>query len=215
MDAVASNLANLQVNGYKRRATASQSFDVMLAGRLERAVKTETSIDFSQGTLQSSDNPYDLALSGPGFFAVETKQGERYTRNGQFHIDDQGTLLSLTGHPVAWQGARGTIDPQGPEIRVDPEGFAWQGAEKIGQIKVTNFAKPERLIVEGDGLFRSAVGAKTAPPQGDVLQHRIENANVSAVDEMVEMISLQRGFDFATRLMSAIDGTYRRLTAQR
>lgn len=215
IDAVAANLANLGVNGFKRRATATQSFDALLHGRTERQVGTKSSIDFSQGALRATGNLYDVALSGPGFFAVETPAGERYTRNGQFHIDGEGLLLSLEGFPVAWQGARGTIDVEGPEVQIDQEGAVWQGENKVGNLELANFADPSRLAPEGSGYFRAPAGVRRAAREGDVIHKSLESSNASAVDQMVELIVLQRRFESSARLMATIEQSYKRLTAQR
>lgn len=215
LDAVASNLANLGVNGYKRRAAATQSFDTMLRGKLERQVGTRTSVDFAQGTLRNTENAYDLALSGRGFFAVETPRGEAYTRNGQFHIDGEGRLQSVEGYSVAWDGGRATVDTEGPEIIVDQEGAVWQGTDKLGNLKLVNFADPSQLEVQGSGYFTAPGGARRAAREGDVVQKSLETANVSAIDEMVELIALQRNYESSARLMSNIEQTYKRLTAQR
>lgn len=215
LDTLAGNLANLSVTGYKRQGTATQSFDVVMRGSLERKISSQTTLDFSQGALVPSGNTYDLAFSGPGFFAIETPEGERYTRNGRFRVDEAGTLLTLDGQPVAWEGARGKIDIEGAEAKVDGEGIVWQGATRVGQLKLVDFADLTRLVTDGSSTFRTVGNAKPIARRGEVVQNTLESSNVSAIDEMVAMVALQRGYESSTRLLSAIDSTYRRLTSPR
>jgi flagellar basal body rod protein FlgG len=213
MEAITSNLANLGVHGFKRRSMAANGFDAVLRGQVQRQLGTRTIVDHSQGTLVQGDGPYDLALSGAGFFAVETPQGEAYTRNGQFRVDDSGVLQTLEGYPVAWRGPRGTLDPTGPEVLIDPEGNVLQGGEAIGQLRIAGFERADALTQDRRGFYRATGAAREAPHQAVVRQGMLEAANVNAVDEMVAMISAQRAFESATRLMQMIDQTYRRLNS--
>lgn len=213
LESIVSNLANLNVNGFKRRGSSTESFDAVLRGVSRRQVTTRTSVDFQQGTLRPTGNAYDLALAGQGFFVVETPEGEALTRDGQFRIDDKGVLQTHAGHAVAWKGARGQIDPLGEPVRFDSGAVVWQGPTKIGQLELVNFEDHEALRAGGNGLFRARDGQATAAYTAKLRQGFLERANVNAVDEMVGMISAQRSFESAARLMSMIDQTYRRLTS--
>lgn len=212
LESIVSNLANLNVNGFKRHGSSTESFDAVLRGVSRRQVTTRTSIDFQQGTLRPTGNDYDLALAGQGFFSIETPEGEKYTRDGQFRVDEQGVLQTHSGSPVAWAGARGTIDPLGESVRFDKGGVVWQGSANVGRIKLTNFENTEGLTHAGTGLFHRPDSLNIATHTAEVRQGYLERANVNAVDEMVGMISAQRSFESASRLLSMIDQTYRRLT---
>lgn len=212
LDAVASNLANVSATGFKRRGTAMATFDAVLRGETQRQTGVRETVDQSQGTLQLTGNSYDLALSGPGYFAVEGQRGEMYTRDGRFHTDSKGVLQTADGFPLAWEGARGTIDPTGQDVLIDPEGQVKQGDQPIGRLRVVDFADPSRLSSAGGGYYRAPRGLKEATAKAQVMQGQIEQANVSSVDEMVELIAVQRSYESATRLLSMIDQSYRRLT---
>ncbi len=214
LEAIALNLANLSVAGFKRRGTATEGFDTALRQKLERHVRTRYAVDFSQGTLAATGEPYHLALSGPGFFAVETASGEAYTRNGRFHVDEAGVLQTSEGLPVAWEGARGTIDPQGPEVLIDPEGQVWQAESQLGRLRLVDFASRAELVPDGHGYLHASARLAEVPHQAEVRQKNLEQANVSAVDEMIALIATQRSFESATRLMSMIERGYQRLTAR-
>jgi len=214
LDSIATNLANVSVNGYKRRATATESFEKTLKGRVERHVRTHTSIDYSQGPLEQTGDPFDLALAGSGFFALETQHGEAYTRGGRFHIDAAGTLQTQDGFPVAWEGARGTIDPQGEDVRVDPDGQVWQGPAQVGRLRLVDFADPAKLQPDRSGYLHAPVDAAQQAREGEVREGQLVRSNVSAMDEMVALIETQRSYESAARVMSSIEQGYRRLTAR-
>ena len=214
LESIATNLANVSVNGYKRRSTSAQGFDAVLKGRLERHVRTRTRTDFSQGVVEATGEPFDLALDGAGFFAVETPRGEAYTRGGRFHIDSNGLLQTQDGLPVAWEGARGQVDPLGEQVRVDPEGQVWQGEAQVGRLRLVGFAEPARLRPDRNGYLHAPGGLQEVAHEAEVRQGALERSNVSAVDEMVALIATQRSYESAARLMSAIEQGYRRLTAR-
>lgn len=214
LDVIAGNLANLSVNGYKRRSTATGSFEAELAGRVERHLTTRTTVDWSQGSLESSGNAFDLALHGKGFLAVETPSGEAATRGGSMRLDPDGVLMTREGFPLAWQGGRGRIDPLGEEARIDAEGIVWQGNEQVGQLKLVNYEAPERLRRDSQGYLHAAPTLKEAAHEVEVRQGYVERSNASAVDEMIALVSTQRSYESAARLMSAIEQGYRRLTAR-
>ena len=213
LDAVTSNLANVSASGFKRRGTAMASFDAVLRGEKQRQIGVRETIDHSQGTLQTTGNPLDLALVGNGFFAVEGPQGEMYTRDGRFHTDANGVLQTADGYALAWDGARGSIDPAGKDVLVDAEGQVVQGDQKLGRLRLAAFTDRTQLQSDGHGFFHAPRGLRPATSNAEVRQGAIEQANVSAVDEMVELIAVQRSFESATRLLSMIDQSYRRLTA--
>ena len=214
LDVIATNLANVSVNGYKRRGTSTASFEATLRGQTERHLSTRTNVDWSQGVIEATGNTFDLALFGQGFMAVETPQGEAYSRGGRLRIDADGLLQTDEGYPVAWDGARGTIDPLKEEARVDAEGTVWQGTDRLGQLKLVNFSDPQRLRPDSQGYLHAPASLDESAHEVEVRQGYIERSNASAVDEMIALIATQRNYESATRLMSAIDQGYRRLTAR-
>ena len=215
LDAIAGNLANLEVHGFKRSGSATSAFDAELHGRRERHLATRAVRDFGQGALETTGNPLDLALTGAGFFAIETPAGEAYTRSGRFHMDERGTLVTMDGHPVAWEGGRGALDPLGVDPVVAPDGNVHQGELTVGRLRIVSFERPERLGVDAGGHFTGKPGLAPAPAEAQVHQGALERSNVSAVDEMVALIRVQRGFESAARMLSMIEQSYRRLNQGR
>lgn len=215
LEAIAANLANLDTTAYKRTSTASAVFEVPRGTGSRRELATTGTIDFTQGVLERTGNPLDLALDGPGFFAVETRGGEAYTRDGAFRVDEAGVLLDQDGEPVVWEGARGTLAPVGEAVTVDGSGVVRQGASEVGKLKLVDFADPSRLTRDARGRWRPVPGLEPAPSTATVHQGALERSNASSVDELVSLIRVQRGFESATSLVRSIDQSYRRLNQQR
>ena len=179
LESISANLANLQTTGFKRQGTATESFDKVLRGRMNRQVQTRRTTDFTQGEFEPTGRHTDLALRGEGFFAVETPTGEAYTRNGRLMLDEAGVLQTFEGYPLAWEEGAAEIDPRGAELSVDAEGRVRQGEQTIGLLAIKNFANPAALSTDGIGYLRFEQGSTVeAPANAEVFQGVVERANV-------------------------------------
>jgi flagellar basal-body rod protein FlgF len=212
MEAVAHNLANVDTTAYKRQGTAAHSFKVPTAEGAKKGLRTEITVDWSQGNLDRTGNPYDMALFGEGFFAVDAPTGEVYTREGSFQIDAEGVLLTPDGHPVAWEEKYGVIDPAGPPVVVSIDGMMAQGQREVGRIRVVDFANRSQLVQNAEGYYEAPPGARRRAHEAEVHQGALERSNSVGLEEVVAMITIQRSFEAATNVMSMIDDTYQRLT---
>lgn len=206
MDRLANNLANVQTTAYKR-----QTSFVHALGR-SGEFRVGHQVDFSQGELERDGNPLHLALDGEGFFAVEGPNGEVYTRNGAFLLDDSGALLTQSGLPVAWEELRGAIDPTGEELRVGSDGTVSQGGRTVGRLRVVNFADLQRLQQDSTGYFRAPLDLAESTHTAAVHQGALEGSNVAPIQEMIAMITVQRSFGGASNVLGMIADTYRRLS---
>jgi len=212
LESITSNLANLNSVGHKRGLTSTQSFERVLGDTVDRGLRTQAHVDFGQGQLMYGKGATDLALSGSGFFVVETDEGEAYTRNGRFHFDANGVLQTIDGQAVAWDGPSAVIDPTGPPVVVAPTGTVTQGDQVIGDLLLKDFQEPQRLQPDRKGNFHATRNMEEIPPQAVVIQGALEGSNANAVDELIRLVVVQRRFEGATRMMSMIDQTYSRLT---
>jgi flagellar basal body rod protein FlgG len=215
LESIAANLANLSVNGFKRSNVSTRSFQSVLNGEMRTSVTSKRSTDFSQGELRTTGEPLDVALHGPGFFAVESPTGEVYTRDGRFFLDDKGVLQTMEGLPVAWEGSRGTLDPVGAPATIDEEGNVRQGEQAVGRLRVVDFDRTDLLTTDRRGFFRAPPTLQPSASTATVRHGQLEQSNANAIDELVALIAVQRQFESGTRLMSTIDQTYRRLTSPR
>jgi flagellar basal-body rod protein FlgG len=197
LDSVANNLANVNTDGYKREQAVFKANPEMLLrrtnddgvylnpfgsadampviGRLGTGVElNELYVDFSQGAFKETENDYDLALSGKGFFSVATPYGERYTRNGSFQRGKEGFLETKEGYPVL--GINGPIRVQENNFKIDKEGNVWINAEfaddpetmvsrvdnewgevvLLDTLKLVDFERPRYLQKQGSSLYRAS-----------------------------------------------------------
>jgi|YelNatPaOPRAMG01_1025707.scaffolds.fasta_scaffold00115_46 flagellar basal-body rod protein FlgG len=214
LEIVANNLANVSTAGYKRdRVSFRQTLDAQLAVAAERGevpALQAVVIDFSQGPLEKTDRPLDLAIEGEGFFVVQTPNGERYTRAGSFRLDADGTLVTPDGHPVL--GERGPITLQQAEVEVRPDGEIWQKSVPVARLRLVSFPDLGVLVKEGHGLFRpSSTDVRPVPAaSARVKQGYLEGSNVNPLEEMVEMMVLLRNFEAEQKAVQAQDETLSR-----
>ena len=211
LDTIAANLANLSAHGYKRQASVTRAFTLGTGDRRHDEIATQHSTDFTQGELERTGNPLDVALEGSGFFAIDTKTGRAYTRDGTFHLDQQGTLLTADGQQVAWEGSSGRIRPTGEAIAIDASGAVRQGDASIGRLHVVDFDDPARLQEDARGNWRAPRGLEEKPSTAAVRQGAVERANVNSMDELIGMVVAQRRFENSATVLRSIDQTYKRL----
>ncbi len=209
--AITSNLANAQATAYKRVATVQHGEPALGLNDGHVAVKTQLAVDWSQGRLERTGVPTDLALRGDGFFTVEGPEGELFTRDGRFEVTEAGVLVTSDGLPVAWDGARGTLDPIGEPIRVDLDGTVTQGNQQRGTLKVVDFPAREKLEVGRHGYYVASPALRQVPATAEVHQGALESANVSTVEELVRLIETQRAFEAGANVVKLIDQSYQRL----
>ena len=210
MDALANNLANASTAGFKAERMLQKA---ERAGDLPpppTAVSTplargSVETDFSQGSINHSGNPLDIALSGDGFLVVKTDQGERLTRSGNLAIDREGYLAAADGSRI--QGTSGDIRiPEGPVV-IGTDGSIRAGEQKVGDLRLVTVPEPTQLIRENGTRFAPGSQALTdvAPGSVQVLQGAVEGANVTPVEGLVALIETVRGFETYMRAVERLD----------
>lgn len=237
MDVLTNNLANSATNGFKKEGTTSQSFADTLAikikdtsdynlpknlGGISLGVKIgENYTDYSQGSFRVTDNVYDMALDGDGFFAVAftNKDGEtsvKYTRDGAFTVNREGYLVTKDGDFVLNQAAANASNlSQAGYIKVDPNtaltiderGYLYQNDNQIGQIGVVDFSDYDYLQKYGENMCELAEGGQLQQSNAKVVQGSLEMSNVNVVSEMVEMITISRAYESNQKIIQTIDST--------
>lgn len=216
-EVVAENLANLQMPGYRRRLLSQADFDSVYQpmrqspgsapnSTLRGASVALAEIDFRQGNIEGTQRKLDVALNGEGFFTVQGPEGPLYTRNGAFHLDPQGVLVSMDGLPVL--GTGGPIQvPAGfteAQIEITSDGSIFAGNQSVGQLALTQFADNRALKAVGASLFSAGADAVPTATAAEVLQGRLEMSNTSSVDELIAMIAISRHRDAAQRALNTI-----------
>lgn len=231
MDVITNNLANVGTNGFKRsRAVfedllyqtirqpgAQSSQQTQLPSGLQlgtgvRSVAAERL--FTQGNLQQTGNSKDVAIQGVGFFQVLTPEGTvAYTRDGSFQTDNQGQLVTSSGYLVQ-PAIAVPADAQGFTVGRDGVISVTQGTSttstQIGQLQLASFINPAGLEAKGENLYAETgasgtpvVNAPGSNGLGFLQQNYVETSNVNVVEEMVNMIQVQRAYDINSKAVTA------------
>ncbi len=211
IDITSNNLANLSTHGFKRKQASQQLFKVLTDHGETRAVGTNGLTDFSQGPVDRTGYPLHLTLRGAGFFAVESPEGEVYTRNGQFEIGSDGEFVTQEGLPLAWEERLAAFDGNGPDPVIEAGGQVHQGELRLGQLRFVDFEDYGQLEEVSQGYFVASKDAKFTNSAADVAQGELELSNATGIDEMVELIANQRAYELAARAVQQIDESYQRL----
>ncbi|WP_003544044.1 flagellar basal-body rod protein FlgF [Desulfotomaculum nigrificans] len=222
---IANNLANLATPGYKKTNVVVDKFAATLqlaveangpkgkrepigAGNLGNMV-ARVSTDFSPGALTETGSPTDLALDGNGFFAVEGPNGEQlYTRDGSFHLDAEGNLLTSDGYKVLGEGGPITIgDAKHVTVKENGTIVVGQGEEmtEVDKLQLVEFADPSRLQKAEGNYFADPQGTGQPAATTRVSQGWLEKANVDPVQEMINIIPATRIYESSQRLVQISD----------
>lgn len=200
LEIVANNLANASTTGFK----AQVEFHEVMEGMQGRSIPQSHDqwTDMSQGTLIPTGKPTDLAISGTGFFVVDTKSGPLLTRNGTFRQLPGGELVTVEGHKL--RNATGgplTLRPGAP-FTVRGDGSVMQDGVEAGRVEISEVADVTKLEKVGNQLFEPKRAGALRPATGQVVQGSLEGSNVSVVDTSVRMISVMRQFESLQKALS-------------
>ncbi len=207
---IASNLANINSNGFRRAVLALEERNSPDNAQLVGTQVAAKGIDFSEGPKQRTGRPLDVALAGDGFLSVQTPEGVRYTRAGSFHRDaDSGQLVNGDGFPVLGGGGPITIDAQfsDNELTIDPSGTLSARGQVLGSLGVTAFADNQQLIPHGQVYFEAPDNLEQVAPGVQVMQGHLEMSNGQPVTELIALIMTSRMFEAAERTIRSIAET--------
>ena len=240
IDNIAHNLANANTTGFKTRRAQFQDLlyqSVLQPGAasgqqtvvptgLQLGLGTRASsneIVFTQGNFSQTDNPLDLVIQGRGFFQVRLPSGElAYTRSGSFHLDRDGNVVTAEGNPLEPQI---TIPAEAQQITIAQDGTVsytlpnQTAAQQAGQIQLANFPNPAGLNNLGGNLLSptDASGDPTVGVPGGqeglgtIMQGYLEQSNVSVVEEFINLIVAQRGYEANSKVVQAADQMYQQV----
>lgn len=234
VEVISNNIANMNTTGYKRQraefqdllyqtvervgSTSSDSGTIVPAGvQIGLGVKAAAVYNISeQGSLQSTDNPLDVAISGGGYFQVTLPSGDTaYTRAGSFQLSPTGEIVTVDGYTVApaitvpINAISVTINKSG-QVLVQLPNVVTQSI--VGQFQLANFANPAGLDPQGDNLFLETAAsgsATTATPGtsglGTIEQGFVEQSNVNTVTEITNLITAQRAYEMNSKVIQTSD----------
>ncbi len=229
LNTIANNMSNTNTRGYKKDDVVSQSFrDELLyrmggqagtsprrIGPLNHGVYADRVITYFQdGPLQQTNLATDVALQGNGFFTILRDGQEYYTRDGTFKVNNEGILVTMEGHQVV--GQYGPIEVGQADFEIDSQGNVWQWGNFINRLQLVNFEDPTLLEKIGDNLFaNNNPGANPIIDfEGQVLQGYAEGSNVELVEEMTDLIVVQRSYEANQRILQMMDSTLEKAVNQ-
>lgn len=226
LDLIANNLANVNTAGFKRdigqfkfaepqdpnigEPSPTASIPELAAEAFWTEFRSVT--DFSGGKFKQTGNTLDVAISGNGFFSVQTDEGIRYTRSGDFTLNADGVLSTKDGFAVMGTGGEIRIpltiaNGESNGVAIDSEGGITVGSTKVGQLQVVDFDDRAQLLKVGNTLFASPEAGAAAIEAEDfsINQGFIELSNVDSVKMMTEMIEVLRGYEAYQKIIQSID----------
>ena len=211
LDTIADNVANASTIGF--RATGVKFQDVV-SGTGPKSVSFASSgktyLSGAHGALTETGNPFDFAVQGDAWFAIDTPAGTVMTRDGRFSMNENGELMSIEGHPVLdGGGAPIQLDPRNGPPKAGADGSLRQNGQLVGALGLYNFEPGENFVRYGNS---GIVPARTPEPVTDrsdigVAQGFVEESNVNPVLEMTRLIQVQRAFENTAALMRQTDSS--------
>ena len=221
LDLAANNLANTSTTAFRSEqptfhaALASHGLrtaDSRSAAMNQFSVVGGTRLDLSQGNLESTGNPLDIAIEGSGFLTVKTGAGTEFTRNGNFHLSPDRSLLTEEGDAVL--GENGPVQLLDGEVSISADGTISVGGAVVTKLKIVEFA-PGTPITHSGGSYYSAPLAAAAPATKSAVRHgMLEASNVNSVQAAVGLIALQRNAEMLNRTMTLFHNEFDRLAAE-
>ncbi|MHC4454951.1 MAG: flagellar basal-body rod protein FlgF [Planctomycetota bacterium] len=212
-EVIAKNLANANTVGYKKdiisfKQVLTQTDDIETS-----TVQTNFGIDHPKGNLTFTGNSLDITVDGDGFFTLETDNGIRYTRNGQFQLSNTGEIVTATGAKLLGQSGPIQIPPGGIEILVDSKGNVRVDGNNIGTLMITNFTDLTSLVSTGDSSFTAPIESINENNDIDikVAQGYLESSNVDIVIELVDMIANMRSYEASNNVIKSFSDLLERL----
>lgn len=228
MDVITNNMANATTTGFKSEGATSKSFSDVYAVKIKDASEYyvnkrlgtmsmgveigETYTDFAQGSFRSTDNTYDLALDGDGFFAVSftNKAGvtsTKYSRDGSFTVNTDGYLVTKDGDFVLNRNNAPIQINVNAAVAIDTLGNIFEDGNQVAQINVVDFQDYNYLEKYGENLYDMVEGGTMIESTARVQQGYLEASNVNIVSEMVDMIAITRAYETNQKVITTIDST--------
>jgi flagellar basal-body rod protein FlgF len=228
LDTAANNLANAGTAGFRAQR---DYFSGVLAGGIDQDPETASQVgqsvngfgvlggnrlDLGQGEIKATGNPLDLALQGKGFFAIQTTNGIRYTRDGAFSRSPTGVLQTSQGEPVLDANQKPITIPTGA-VYVAPDGSisvsTADGSMIVGKVAAFDFPENSVLTAEGANRF-SANGAKPIPATASIEQGSVEGANEDAVHGTMQLVLVQRQAEMMQKALSVFNNDFDKTAAE-
>lgn len=204
LDATANNIANANTTGFQAdRMTFREAMNYAKSPDTALVGNSTSRPDSQMGALTTTDNPLDLAIEGDGLFSVDTPAGQRFTRAGNFHLDNQQTLVSADGMPLRGEdGKHITLPPDAKVIDVGTDGTVNADGVAVGKLELVKY-KTHQLKRDGGNMFSATGKPDTSGDPPTVRMGMLESSNVNIVRGVVDLVKVSRTYE---SLMKVIQG---------
>lgn len=207
-EVVANNLANVSTDGFKAQRVFARLLDGM------KPIAEATS-DMSTGNLKQTGNAMDVAVDGPGFFVVQTPNGERYTRGGSLRLDEKHQLVDVDGRPLLGVKKNGPLVLSDDPVEITSAGEVKQNGQIVDQLRMEQPPQGVELSREGESLWVPPQNRQlTAPNARNVKQGYLEESNVNSMTALVDMVAVQRAYANVQKAVVEIDHADETITTQ-
>lgn len=204
MEITANNIANMSTPGFKAESVLLKEYvnkTPAITQSISQVQDYGTFRDFRQGATQQTGNPLDAAISGEGYFAVQTPQGTRYTRDGSFSLNATGELVTRAGYKVTGDGGPIVIPAESSHITINANGTVSTEDGVVGKIKLVKFANEQALAPTGENLYDAKGAAEQKIETPNIMQGMIEGSNVQPIVEMSRMIQISRLYQSTQQML--------------
>lgn len=221
MDVIANNIANMNTTAFKGEKMMFVEHLVKSRGG-ESFMPTELSYtrdvaqfrDMGPGPIKTTGNAFDMAIQKDGYFVINTPDGERFTRNGRFSMDEEGQMVTQDGHPVlSSAGTPFFFTPEDKDIHVGGDGTVSTANGEIGKIRIVKFAEPQKLEKQAGGLWDTDQTPEDVAKPG-IVQSALESSNINPITEMTKMINVHRAYDSVKSFIEKEDQRQKKMIDQ-
>ena len=226
LDVISNNMANATTVGYKKEGVTSQCFDDVMTvkirdgsenwmqreiGQMSLGVKVgEVYTDYNQGTLVETDNDFDLAIEGDGFFVVNVtdlngETHERVTRAGSFHMTYDGYIVDVDGNHLQSEAGDFQVSTDAQQIVISIDGSVYEDGVLTDRLILKDYEDYDYLKKYGDTYYQAVDGATEKTASANIRQGYTEQSNVNVVDEMVSLIAITRAYEAGQKVIKSVD----------
>lgn len=203
LEVIANNLSNAGTSGFKKDSVHFKNF-------LDQATYSQ----MTQGRVRQTDNPYDVALNGEGYFRVQTDQGILLTRAGSLARSQDGSLVTPEGWPILGKNG-GPIRVETADLRIEKNGQVFDDDQQVDSLDIVKFPPNTALEKAHNGLFQIPEGVAPVPADGcSVQQGALEDANFDMVSEMTQMVEAMRVFESYQKTLQLHDQLDSQITSK-